>query len=208
MRKDWHHTIAVTIVILFGVILFYTGTNGFHAFTTKSANEYQLMHSKLALPAVTLQDSQGREFRLDQFAKGKSVFLSFMYTNCGTVCPEIEFNMAKIYRSIPDTYMNKDILFLSISFDPARDDPQALNQYRTYFGSDGETWRMARVPDQAELDLLLKKLKFTVIPDGKGDFTHSTSFYFIGKDGRLQKVMDYTNVDKATQTIISYLDGK
>lgn len=208
LHKLGHNTIAVAIVILFGAILFYTGTDGFNAFTTRSANEFKLMQSKLALPAVTLEDSQGREFRLDQFAKGKYVFLSFMYTSCGTVCPEIEMNMAKVYQLIPDMYINKEIVFLSISFDPVKDDPKILDQYRTYFGSDGETWRMARITDPTELNLLLEKLKVTVIPDGKGDFTHSTPFYLVGKDGRLLKVMDYTKVDEAADTIVSYLDEK
>lgn len=207
MARSWHGTLAVVIVILFGCVLFYTGTDGFHAFTAERARAYELTRNKPAFPAVTLQDSEGQTFTFDDFAKGKYVFLSFMYTSCVTVCPTLEMDMAEVYRSIPHPYLGKDIVFLSISFDPARDDPERLHKYSAYFGSDGKTWRMARVENQAELKLLLKTLGVVVVPDGKGNFTHNAAFYLIGKEGRLLDVMDFTKIKGAANTVMTYLNG-
>ncbi|KAB2337331.1 SCO family protein [Cytobacillus depressus] len=81
-------------------------------------------------------------------------------------------------------------MFLSISFDPERDDPTVLNRYKDSFHSDGETWRMARIPDPAELISLLEKFGVIVIPDGTGNFTHNSAFYLVDRNGKLAQVFD------------------
>ncbi|MBT2215362.1 SCO family protein [Virgibacillus dakarensis] len=203
--KNWRNTLAIILVIIFGSALFYVGTDGFRAFTAESARTYELLKDKPVFPDVTLQDSQERTYSFDEFAKGKFVFLTFMYTSCTTVCPQLEMNMADVYEAIPKKYIGKDILFLSISFDPERDNPETLAKYQTYFGSDGETWRMARINDKKELDSLLKRLGVIVIPDGNGNFTHNTAFYLIGKQGHLMEILDYTKIEDAADTVIAML---
>lgn len=205
MRKDWHGKLALLIVILFGIVLYGEGTDGFRAFTAESARTYELMRSKPVFPNVTLEDSQNRTFPFADFAKGKYVLLTFMYSSCTTVCPQLEANMAEVYQKIPRQYLGKDIAFLSITFDPARDTPKVLQEYGTYFGIDGETWRLARVRDQAELQALLKQLGVVVIPDENGNFTHNAAFYLIGKDAHLLKVLNFTKTKDAANTVIGYL---
>lgn len=207
MSEKKHAGIATVLVIIFGVVLFYIGTDGFRAYTAESARRYEVLQNKPELPSVTLQDSKGRVYPFDEFAAGKYVFLTFMYTNCTSVCPQLEMNMSKVYKQIPDRYIGEEIVFLSISFDPVHDDPETLTKYRSYFDSDGETWRMARINNQAELETLLEKLGVIVIPDGNGDFTHNSAFYLIGKTGHLLKVMDYTKIDEAVDTVTTILNG-
>ena len=205
MIKNKQNHVSLLLVLLFGFVLFYAGTDGFRAFTAESARRYELTASKPVFPPVTLEDSQGRTFTLDEFAKGKYVFLTFMYTSCTTVCPILEMNMAEVYHQIPSKYLGKDIVFLSISFDPARDDPRKLAEYSTRFKSDSNTWRMARIKDQGELNKVLKKLGVIVIPDENGGFTHNTAFYLLGKDEHLLKVMDFTKTNDAANSVTAYL---
>ncbi|MFC7062536.1 SCO family protein [Halobacillus seohaensis] len=207
MIQNRRTTFAMILVVLFGTVLFYISTDGFRAFTSEGARTYQLMKNKPEVPPVTLQDSKERTYTFSEFAEDKYVFLTFMYTNCKTVCPQLELNMAKVYDLIPSKYLGEDIVFLSISFDPTRDDSDTLAKYRTYFGSDGETWRMARVKDQKELDVLLKELGVVVIRDGDGNFQHNTAFYLIGK-GHLLEVMDFTKIEEAAKTIITILENE
>jgi protein SCO1/2 len=206
MIKNWHNTLAIIFVIILGSMVYYMGTDGFRAFTLESARTYELTRDMPNFPSVTLQDSGGQTYAFDEFAKDKYVFLTFMYTSCTTVCPRLEMNMAKVYHLIPNKYIGKDIVFLSISFDPSRDAPATLAKYRTYFGSDGKTWKMARIPNQTELDHLLKEFGVIVIPDGNGNFTHNTAFYLVDKKGRLVDVMDYTKTRDAAKTVVSILD--
>jgi protein SCO1 len=207
MFKNRENTISLIVVILFGCILFFVGTDGFKAFTAETARVNQLLEDKPVFPDVTLEDSKGREYSFSEF-EGKYVFITFIYTACGTVCPQLEFNMADVYDMLPKKYIGEDIVFLSISFDPERDDPTTLERYRKAFDSDGETWRMARIVDPNELDSLLKRFGVIVIPDGLGNFTHNSAFYLVDKNGSLAEVMDYTEVEAAAQKVESILDGE
>src|SRR5690625_5096792 len=132
--------------------------------------------------------------------------ITFIYTACSDVCPHLEMNLADVYNSIPEQYIGEDIVFLSISFDPTRDDPATLEKYRSIFGSDGETWRMARINDQEQLDSLLKEFGVIVIPDGEGDFSHNSAFYLVDPEGYLVDVMDYMNTEEAANNVQNILD--
>lgn len=190
--KNRHTAISYIVVILFGLVLFYVGTDGFKAFTAETARLNELKEEKPLFPQVTLEDSKGRTYSLSEF-ENKYVLITFLYTSCGTFCPQLKKNMAELYKRLPQ-YVGKDILFLSISFDPTRDDPDRLETYRKAFGSDGDTWRMARIVNRNELDLLLKRFGVIVIPDGNGNFTHNSAFYLVDKTGRLSEVMDSTKI--------------
>ncbi|RKQ34677.1 SCO family protein [Oceanobacillus halophilus] len=205
MRKNWRNKVAILLSVFAGLLLLYIGTDGFRAFTAESARTYQLMKEKPVFPEVTLEDSNNRIYPFSDF-EGKYVMLTFIYTACADVCPKLGMNLAEVYEQVPSEFIGENIVFLSISFDPKRDDPATLDKYRTYFGSDGETWRMARIPDQTELDRLLEEFGVIVIPDDYGNFTHNSAFYLVDKNGVLQEVMDYTKIDKAADTVISMVE--
>lgn len=204
MIKHWYTIFASLIVILFGFALFYFGTDGFKAFTAETARVNKLIDVKPKFPDVTFEDSKERKYSISEF-EDKYVFITFLYTSCTTVCPQLEMNMSKVYEKIPSKYMGKDIVFLSISFDPSRDDPTTLEKYRGYFNSDGETWRMARIANQAELDSLLKAFGVIVIPDENGMYAHNSAFYLVDKKGRLVDVLDYKKIDEAANKLIDIL---
>ncbi|MBG9445981.1 SCO family protein [Cytobacillus firmus] len=192
------------LVLMFGIVLFYIGTDGFQAFTAETARVNQLMDEKPQFPDVALEDNNGRTYSFSEF-EGKYVFITFLYTSCGTVCPELEVNMSEVYKRIPEEYIGHDIQFLSISFDPERDDPKTLDTYRKAFGSDGETWRMARIPEQQELDSLLDRFGVIVIPDEYGNFAHNSAFYLVNPKGQLIEVMDYTLIEEAADRVTEIL---
>ncbi|WP_066259808.1 SCO family protein [Neobacillus drentensis] len=205
MIKTWHNTFACFLVLLFGFGLFYFGTNGFQAFTAETARVNKLIDEKPKFPDVTFEDSKGRKYSIAEF-EDKYVFITFLYTSCTTVCPQLEMNMSKVYDKVPTKYIGKDVVFLSISFDPTRDDPSTLEKYRGYFNSDGETWRMARIANQSELDSLLKAFGVIVIPDENGNFAHNSAFYLVDKKGSLLDVLDYKRMDEAANELIGILD--
>lgn len=205
MNKTKHNTIAIIVVLIFGCLLFYVGTDGFRAFTAETARFNQLMKDQPQFPDVTLVDSNGRIYSFSEF-ENKYVFITFMYTACTTVCWQLEANMGHVYDRIPKQYIGEDIIFLSISFDPEKDDPATLDRYKDYFDSDGETWRMATIPDQTQLDNLLKEFGVIVIPNDSGHFTHNSAFYLVNRQGTLTNIMDFTNVEEATNTVTTILE--
>lgn len=205
MQKKNHNRVASIIVLIFGTILLFIATDGFQAYTVETARVNQLMEEQPLFPEVTLEDSKGRVYPISEFA-GKYVMLTFIYTACTDVCPELEMNLAQVYNSIPDEYIGEDIVFMSISFDPEQDDPDTLEKYRAYFGSDGETWRMARIPNDMELNALLDDFGVIVIPDGYGNYQHNSAFYLVDPNGILIEVMDYTEIGTASDTVLSILE--
>ncbi|MDF1510409.1 SCO family protein [Robertmurraya sp. DFI.2.37] len=207
MFKNRHNAISLLVVFLFGVVLLFIGTDGFTAFTEETARVNRLIQEKPVFPDVTLEDSKGRTYPISEF-EGKFMFITFLYTACGTVCPQLEYNMAQVYDLLPQKYMGEEIVFLSISFDPERDDPETLERYRKAFKSDGETWRMARIVDKTELNTLLEKFGVIVIPDGQGNFTHNSAFYLVDKTGSLIEVMDFTNIEEAAEKVERILAGE
>lgn len=196
--------IAVIVVFIFGFFLFYFGTDGFQAFTAETARTNKLIEEQPKFPEVTLEDSKERVYPFSEF-QGKYVMLTFIYTACTDVCPEMEMNLYEVYEQIPEQYIGEDIMFLSISFDPENDDPETLERYRSFFRSDGETWRMARITDKNELQNLLDEFGVIVIPDGNGHFTHNSAFYLVDREGFLVEVMDYQKTDEAAEKVTNIL---
>lgn len=197
---------ACSIVFVFGFILFFIGTDGFTAYTAESARVTKLIENQPEFPEVTLEDSEGRTYSISEF-EDKYVFITFIYTGCTTVCIQLEQNMAQVYNQIPREYLGQEIVFLSISFDPTRDDPAMLDKYKDMFKSDGETWRMARIPNQVELDSLLEKFGVIVIPDGNGNFAHNAAFYTVDGNGSLVDVMDFSDIDAAANKVVSLIEA-
>lgn len=205
MSKNKPTLYASLAVLVFGVFLFYFGTDGFTAYTAETARVTKLIEDQPEFPEdVVLEDSEGRTYTISEF-EDKYVFITFIYTACTTVCVQLEYNMSQVYAQIPQEYFGKDIVFLSISFDPTRDDPTTLDKYKDYFKSDGETWRMARVPNEEQLESLLEKFGVIVIPDGNGNFAHNSAFYLVDPKGSLTDVMDYKEVDAAADKLLSIL---
>lgn len=196
---------ATLVVSLFGILLIFIGTDGFTAFTAETARLNKLLEEKPHFPDVTFQDSKEREYSIDEF-KGNYILVTFFYSSCTTVCIDLEMNMSELYDRIPQKFIGTEIDFLSISFDSERDDPATLDIYKNMFFSDGETWRMARIPDQEQLEELLTEFGVIVIPDDYGNFAHNSAFYLIDRNGVLEEVMDYKDVEAATGKILSILE--
>lgn len=205
MKKNRHQFIALAVVIIFGITLFYVGTDGFTAFTEETARTNKLIEEQPQLPVLTLEDSKERTYNFDEFS-GKYLFMTFIYTSCTTVCMELEMNVAEVYEGIPEKYIGEDIMFLSLSFDPTVDTPEVLERYRTYFGSDGEQWRMARIPDEEEMQLILDEFGVIVIPDDEGDYQHNVAFYLVDPNGSLVDVLEFSDIAGAQDRIIEVLE--
>jgi protein SCO1 len=206
MNKRLHNQLLIILSLVLSFILFFIGTNGFQAFTAESARVYRLMEEKPLFPDVTLEDSKERTYPFTMF-QGKYVLLTFIYTACTDICPKLEMNLAKVYEQLPPELIGKEIIFLSISFDPERDDPATLEKYQALFNSDGDTWRMARINNEVELKALLDEFGVIVIPDGNGGFTHNSAFYFVGTDGELLDVLDFQQPEEAAKKVVEVIQN-
>ncbi len=65
--------------------------------------------------------------------KGKYLVMGFIYTNCPDICPLVTQNLIKVQKELgnPD-----DVQFLGLTFDPKRDTPEKLKDYKEVFNLD------------------------------------------------------------------------
>jgi len=132
------------------------------------------------LPSIVLTDQNRREINLAGFA-GKVVLVNFIYTHCPLpdYCFRFSNNLGNVQRRFKPQ-MGRDLILLSVTFDPMNDQPEVLANYARTWNADpnwhfltGAVPEIRRVcnmfgvnfwPDEAELVHSLH----TVIIDQKG----------------------------------------
>lgn len=93
-----------------------------------------------AVPDFTLIDQSRQPVRLSALA-GKVIALNFIYTRCALpqFCPRMTSDFAVLQRRFADR-LGRDLVLLSVTFDPARDRPDVLAQYASQWKADGRGW--------------------------------------------------------------------
>lgn len=189
MSRAWRSVAATALVTAAGTAAFWWGTDGFSALTAEAARRVEILRAPRPLPAAVLEDQDGRLFTLDDY-RGRLLAVEFIYTRCATICRSLGMAFRQIRDRVPAAALGRDVVLLSISFDPERDDAASLTAYGRSHGADGAHWRLARVRDRSELRALLDAFGIVVIPDRFGGFEHNAAIHLVGRDGRLAQIAD------------------
>lgn len=122
-------------------------------------------------PNVTLTTHDDRQVEFyDDVLHGKIVVVNFIFTNCGDVCPLDTAQLKRVQELIGD-HAGRDVMFYSISVDPANDTPEALRGFMKKFDiKAGWTFLTGR-PE----DITLIQRKFGFEPAGDKPTAHSTT---------------------------------
>ncbi|MDH5324431.1 MAG: SCO family protein [Gammaproteobacteria bacterium] len=70
---------------------------------------------------------------------GKVVLLNVMYTRCKDACPLVTQHLSKVKAQLGPLF-GKEVFFVSISNDPGRDTPEALQQFAKKHQADHPGW--------------------------------------------------------------------
>lgn len=180
-------TVIITIIsllaagIVFGAIVYYN-----------EQNKYEF----------TAQSSQG-EISLSDL-KGQNVVIYFGYTYCPDVCPITLETLGKAVESLKDYNITaKDLLLLYVTLDPARDTPEALDEYAMWFYPNGMGIRF----EEEDLQKITKtyNIKYEIFPmEGSAvDYSvaHSSALFFFNKDGKLVDRITNLTVDNMAASI-------
>ncbi|MDO3387749.1 SCO family protein [Gilvimarinus sp. SDUM040013] len=81
-----------------------------------------------------LVNQNAEAFTQEDF-KGHWSLLYFGFTHCPDICPTTMADMSRLVSALPQDIANNTEVML-ISLDPARDTPELMKQYVTYFGAD------------------------------------------------------------------------
>jgi len=94
-------------------------------------------------PGFSLTDENGDRLTSEDF-RGKIVLYNFTYTHCQEPCPQT----GQVMRQVQERLSEVDsggipIELVTISFDPERDTPEALQRYADALGADLSRWHFA-----------------------------------------------------------------
>ncbi len=83
------------------------------------------------LPEVTLLDTAGRPFRLDEELRGTPTLLFFGYSSCPDICPIHLAAIASAMQQTRTPYDRVQVVFVSV--DPERDTPERIETFLGHF---------------------------------------------------------------------------
>ena len=136
-----------------------------------------------AVPDFELTDQSHRSLRLSQLT-GKVVAVTFIYTRCPLpdYCPRLSSNFARLQDRFR-ARLGRDLLLLTVTFDPQYDRPEVLAPYARGWKADPDGWRFltGALP---EIRRVCGLFGVDFWPD-QGLITHSLRTALIDRQGRL-----------------------
>ena len=105
-----------------------------------TGSDRKTLHIGQAVPDFTLINQSRQRVSLAQF-KGKVVAVNFIYTSC--VLPQFCYRVANHFATVRNRFtdrMGRDLVLLTVTFDPARDTPEKLAEYARQWKADPATW--------------------------------------------------------------------
>jgi protein SCO1 len=136
-----------------------------------------------AVPDFSLIDQNRQPVTLSQFS-GKVVAITFMYTKCPL--PDYCFRLANNFGVLQRRFaarMGKDLVLLSITFDPIHDQPDVLAQYAATWKANAGGWRFLTGPPP-EIERVCHMFNLNFWPE-MGMITHTLHTVVIDRQGRI-----------------------
>jgi protein SCO1 len=136
-----------------------------------------------SVPDFTLIDQNRQRVTFSQFS-GKVVAITFIYTSCPL--PNFCFRMSNNFGVLQKrnaSRMGKDLVLLSISFDPEHDQPDVLAEYARTWTKDQTGWYFLTGP-LADVQKVCWSFGMNFSQD-EGFLTHSLHTVVIDRQGRI-----------------------
>jgi len=136
----------------------------------------------------SLIDQNKQRVALSQFS-GKVVALTFTYTHCAL--PNFCFRISNNFRQLQKRFasrMGRELVLLTITFDPAHDTPDVMAKYGKIWNADPKGWRLLSGPTP-EVEKLCNQFGISFWPD-EGLMTHSLHTVVIDQNGNLAADME------------------
>src|SRR5476651_124912 len=141
-----------------------------------------------AMPDFELTDQNGRPVALSAL-KGKVLAVTFIYSRCPLpdYCPRMVENFKAVRARFADR-MDRDLVFLTISFDPRYDTPEVLAKYAASQRAGGPGWHFL-TGDRANVERVCNAFGIQYWAE-EGLITHSLQTAVIDRDGRLAATVE------------------
>jgi protein SCO1/2 len=141
-----------------------------------------------AVPDFTLIDQHSKPVSLSAF-KGKVVAVNFMYTTCQLpdFCVRLVNHFAVLQKRL-STRLGRDLILLTISFDPERDRPDVLDHYAAQWKPVPGTWHFL-TGSTADVGRVLDQFGVSAFAN-EGLMDHSLRTVVIDRRGTLAATLE------------------
>jgi len=141
-----------------------------------------------AMPDFELTDHTGRPVALSAL-KGKVVAVTFIYSRCPLpdYCPRMIENFRAVRQRF-EPRMAKELVLLTISFDPKYDTPDILNRYARSQRAGGPGWHFL-TGDPADIERVCNAFGIEYWPE-EGLITHTLQTAVIDREGKLAATVE------------------
>jgi protein SCO1/2 len=191
--------IASCIMIGIAAAALWAVTFGLRGWTAEDIRRLRVPADPPQLQALRLETSTGLSLIPwgNQGTPPRMWLVTFMYTRCPAVCTVLGIEFERLQRMLDSDPRNARIGLLSISFDPAHDDVQALQRYATAHHAEPDRWIVAVPDSRADLARVKRETGVVVIDDGFGGFAHNAAIHVVRADGRLVRIFDFSAPEAA-----------
>jgi len=143
-------------------------------------------------PEFSLTTQDGKNF-CDSELKGKVVLIGFVFTTCNGTCPATTHRMASIQLELKRRGLDKDgrVQLLSISLDPARDNPDTLKRYMRLYDVDPSNWTFV-TGDLADVNKVIAAWGMWARPAANGQLDHPSRVFLLDGLGRIREIYNLT----------------
>jgi protein SCO1/2 len=148
-----------------------------------AGNEWNRLDADEPAPLFTLTNQDGKRVGLADL-RGKTVVLTFLYTECKDVCPALPQILARVDRLLPQTE-RAQMRFVGVSIDPRRDTPQRLREFMAAHQLHSSRWTLL-TGSVEELTRVATDYGVVARPGPRGDLVHNAVFVVIDPAGRLR----------------------
>jgi protein SCO1/2 len=135
------------------------------------------------VPDFSLIDQNRQAVTLSQFS-GKVVAISFTYTHCAL--PNFCFRISNSFRALQKRFasqMGRDLVLLTITFDPTHDTPEVMAKYGQTWSADPKSWRLL-TGSPPVVEKVCNTFGISFWPD-EGLMDHSLHTFVVDRNGNL-----------------------
>ena len=170
-----------------------------------SGNGAQQTLEPRELREFNLIDQQGQPFASKEM-KGKVWVVSFFFTKCPTVCPQVLAQTAEMQKRLSTTPQWKDIRFVSITVDPQHDTPAVLDERAKLWNADPKHWIFLTGSKDAIWSLTSARDGFQLavgdgVPGDKMSIAHSSRFVLINQQHQVVGYFDALDEAKREELV-------
>jgi len=143
--------------------------------------------------SFALTDMNGNPVSLAD-SRGKVRLVYFFFSYCPDVCPESTYRLKGIQQSLREKgWLGRDVVILSISFDPERDTPERLRAFAGPFQPEPGGWFFLTGRDERQMAELARSYMVSVTKSPEGSFAHTNLYLLVD---RRDMIRTYFLVDR------------